>query len=60
MQKSYSLNNLNQNNNYNENEKINYSNENEEILSKLNIDHNQKLSLIERKKLKWANETSKL
>ena len=51
--KSFSLNNLTQN------DQINYSNENEQILSKLNIiDQDHKLSLIERKKLKWANDTS--
>jgi hypothetical protein len=50
--KSYSLNNLTQNDQI--------INENEQILSKFNIDQDQKLSLIERKKLKWANDTSKI
>lgn len=54
MMKSYSLNNLTQNNN----EFINYANENEQILAKFNVDQNEKLSLIDKKKLKWANETS--
>ena len=49
--KSYSLNNLTQNDQI--------INENEKILSKLNIiDQDQKLFLIARKKLKWAKKTS--
>ncbi len=51
MMKSLSLNNL-------VNDDRHQDNENDQILSKLNIDQDQKTTLIERKKQKWANEMS--
>lgn len=64
MQKSLSLNNLNHdidNRPYTttNNNTRTISDENTQILSRLNIDQDQKISLIEKKKLKWANELSK-